>query len=171
MLDLAPNETILRVMRRHWIVFAGPSSVFVLLLILPSIFFTLAPRYFPVLQSPLFRSVAHFGLALYFMALLIYIFTLWLIYYLDIWVVTNQRVIDIEQLGIFRRRVSEIPLERVENVTVEIPGLVATALGFGNVRIQTAGEGEFTISQVTDFYQVQSLILSYIQRPRSTAVA
>jgi uncharacterized membrane protein YdbT with pleckstrin-like domain len=85
-------------------------------------------------------------------------------YYLDVWIITTERIIDIEQHGLFHRAVSEIAVERVQNVTVETPGFLATMLGFGNVKIQTAGEGEFTISSVTECERAQRLILEHSRR-------
>lgn len=161
MLTLAPNETILLVMRRHWIVFAGPTFSFFALLILPPIALLVAPNYIPALSEPGLRPVVNFFLALYTMALLAAMLVVWLSYYLDVWIITNQRIIDIEQFTIFHREVSEISLDRIQNVTVEIPGFIATFLGFGNIKIHTAGEGEFNISEVAEFYRAKDIILQH----------
>jgi uncharacterized membrane protein YdbT with pleckstrin-like domain len=59
----------------------------------------------------------------------------------DIWVVTDQRVID--EQGIFNIRSMESPLDKITNVTVSqsVPGRV---LGYGKIRIQTAGRAGIT---------------------------
>ena len=161
MLSLAPGETILLTMRRHWTVFAGPTAIFFVMLLTPPIFFLTARAYFPIFTSPYVKPVTDFFLALYLTGLLVYLLVAWLNYYLDVWVITTERIIDVEQKTLFHREISEISLDRVQNVTVEVPGFVATVLKFGNMKIQTAGAGEFTILQVTDFNRAKDLILQY----------
>lgn len=165
MIRLSPNETVALTMRRHWIVFAGPAVVFVLLLAAPAIFLVLAPSRLSALTDPAVFPFVRFFLALYFMSVLALGLIIWINYYLDVWVITNRRIIDIEQHRLFHREVSEISLDRVQNVTVEIPGLIATFLEFGNIKIQTAGAGEFTITSVSEFDRAKDLILRYSRHP------
>lgn len=164
MLSLTEGETILLTMRRHWIVFAGPTTVFFIMLLTPPLLFLAARAYFPILAAPNVKPVADFFLALYLTGLLVYLLVVWLDYYLDVWIITSERIIDIEQKTLFHREISEISLDRVQNVTVEVPGFTATVLKFGNMKIQTAGAGEFTISKVTDFNQAKDLILQHSRR-------
>ncbi|MBI4132139.1 MAG: PH domain-containing protein [Candidatus Sungbacteria bacterium] len=161
MLTLAPGESILLTMRRHWIVFAGPTMTFTFLLAIPPLLVLIARNVLPLFSIPAVESVADFFLALYLAGLIAYLFVRWLSYYLDVWIITTERIIDIEQKTLFHREISEMPLDRIQNVTVEIPGFVATMLKFGDMRIQTAGAGEFTISSVTDFERAKDLILKH----------
>lgn len=152
---------MLLVIRRHWVVLAGPLAVSAVLLAIPPLAAALAPLVFPALGEPPPKALITFGLAIYLLGLMAYALLRWLDYYLDVWIITTQRIIDIEQRGLFNREISEISLERVQNVTVEIPGFLATVLKFGNLKIQTAGAGEFTISKVTDFYRAKDFILKH----------
>ncbi|MFA6132088.1 MAG: PH domain-containing protein [Patescibacteria group bacterium] len=61
-------------------------------------------------------------------------------YYLDIWIVTNERIINIEQKGLFTRVASEMHLSAIEDTTSEVKGMMRTFLDYGDVHIQTAGE-------------------------------
>lgn len=61
-------------------------------------------------------------------------------YMLDIWIVTNERIINIEQFGLFRRKVSEMRLNQVQDISSEMEGFLETFLTYGDVTIQTAGE-------------------------------
>ena len=65
-------------------------------------------------------------------------FAVWSDHWLDAWVITNKRIIDIEQKGFFRREVSSFPLNRIQDTTYNISGILAMWLHFGDVRIQTA---------------------------------
>lgn len=161
MLHLFPQETILLVMRRHWVVFLGPTIIFIILLIAPPLAIVVGPRFFPALGEPEVALIVNFFLALYVLGLLAYLLVLWIAYYLDVWIITDQRLIDIEQHGLFHREISEIAMDRVQDVTIEIPGFIPTLLQFGNIKIRTASQGEFTISDVPDYYRAKDLILKY----------
>lgn len=68
-------------------------------------------------------------------------------YYLDIYIVTDQRLVDISQLGLFRRRISELQIRQVQDVSAHVEGVFDTLLHFGDVYIQTAAERENFIFQ------------------------
>ena len=167
MLQLRENEKVLLIIRKHWFLMAGPVLIWVILLILPLLFTFL----FQVESAggDYYRALFNFGYVLYLMLLLSFIFFAWAVYYLDMWVITTQRLIDIEQHGLFSREVSEIPLHRVQDVTLEVHGLLQTLLAFGTIRIQTAGEREFTIRGVPHLTEIKDTILKYT-RPESVTV-
>jgi hypothetical protein len=62
-------------------------------------------------------------------------------YYLSLQIVTSQRIIDIDQKGLFSREVNEMPLANIEDVSYKQDGFWATIFNFGNVILQTAGTG------------------------------
>ncbi len=63
----------------------------------------------------------------------------WIDFYFDIHIVTNHRVIDINQKGFFNRSISELSLENVEDATDRVSGILPNLFNYGNVEIQTAG--------------------------------
>jgi uncharacterized membrane protein YdbT with pleckstrin-like domain len=78
----------------------------------------------------------------------------------DRYIVTNDRIIDIEAwpLG-FRTMRTETTFDRIQNVSFDIPHPVATALNYGTVVIYTAGaEGRLDFLYVRDPKRVQSEI-------------
>ncbi len=91
------------------------------------------------------------------------LFGIWTDYYLDIWIVTDRRIVNIDQKGLFSREVSTLRMERIQDVTLEVHGIVATVLGFGNVHVQTAGESEeFLIKGINNPERVKRKILEHI---------
>lgn len=64
----------------------------------------------------------------------------WYRYQHDIWIVTNQRIIDSLKRHWFHHRMASADLIDVEDIAVDREGLLQTAFNFGNVRCQTAGE-------------------------------
>jgi len=86
----------------------------------------------------------------------------------DIYVLEPARLIDLERLplGLFENR-REAPLSAIQNVDIESPSLWARTLGYGNVRIETAGSaGNFVFDHVSDPKDVQRVVFAYQERFR-----
>lgn len=159
MIQLNPNEKILIVLHRHWLVLFGKLVVCVFLALVP--FLALGILAASNIQVVLSGNIILFAFSVYMMIIALIMFLFWMDYYFDIWIITTERIIDIEQRGLFNREVSEFMLMHVEDVTIEIPGILATLMKFGNIMIQTAGENSFKISQVPRVYEAKNIILQY----------
>lgn len=61
-------------------------------------------------------------------------------YILSIQIVTNERLIDIDQKGLFNREVNILPIANIEDVTYKQNGIIGSIFNFGNVVVQSAGE-------------------------------
>jgi hypothetical protein len=68
---------------------------------------------------------------------LLYWFYHWIGWFYSIYVVTNERIIEIKQSGLFNRRVTEFGLDKIQNVNYHITGLEAVVLHYGNITVQT----------------------------------
>ena len=53
---------------------------------------------------------------------------------------TDQRVIAVEQIGLFSQSVAEFELSRIQDVIVDVSGILSTMMNFGTIKISTAGE-------------------------------
>lgn len=135
--------------------------LFAILVLVPPLLLTFLPFLANGLNPALIEPAVNFFLALYMMVLFLFLFLFWMDYYLDMWIITNRRVIAIEQKGLFRREIAEILLPRVQDVTIEISGVVETFLKFGTIKIQTAGEREFIIHNIPRLYEIKDIILKY----------
>lgn len=157
------DEKVILVLHRHWFVFVR--SVFLLVLLGGA----------PVVVAAVWSHIAHWQLAtdslgfgllviastVFYLFLWELIYGFWLDYYLDFFIVTNKRVVDIEQSGLFGRTVAEERLYRIQDVTSDTQGILPTLLRFGNVYIQTAGKTErFIFEQVPDPERVAKAILA-----------
>lgn len=58
-------------------------------------------------------------------------------WYYSLFIVTDQRLIQITQKGLFHRSVVDISLSQIQMVNYEIAGLQETLLGFGTLMMQT----------------------------------
>lgn len=90
----------------------------------------------------------------------LYSFYIWFLWNNGVYVVTNQRVIRIEQLGLFSRQISEAEIDKIQEISTEIQGPIRTMLNFGDVRLQTASrEGKVILEDVIDPYDIQQQIV------------
>lgn len=87
--------------------------------------------------------------------------------YLDVWVITNKRILNIEQFGLFSRTEAEHQLSVIQDVTTEVHGIFATMLNYGDVQIQTASESQGVIfRQIPEPYFAKKIISDMIERKR-----
>lgn len=155
------DEHVLLMLRRHVFVF--------FLVILAVTLFALLPMFIRFLvPNSLSQGIAGTGwevllilaLSLYYLLLWLLLSYAWVDYWLDLRIVTDERIISIEQVGLFNRVISEQRLLRVQDATSEVRGLFPTFLDYGHVFIQTAGERErFVFGQVPHPDQVKRLIV------------
>lgn len=61
----------------------------------------------------------------------------WIGWNFSVFIVTNQRFIQITQKGLFTRGVADIGLNQIQSINYEIKGLQETLLGFGTIKMQT----------------------------------
>jgi uncharacterized membrane protein YdbT with pleckstrin-like domain len=154
------------VWRKHWLFLV--LSVFV-----PLVLFVVAAAFLLVI----FMTGGLFGLrpggvaSLTSLAITLILF-LWLVYrYLD-WgndryIVTNDRIIDVEQRPfLLSSDTREASLGNIQNVHYLVPNIIASTLRYGDVIVQTAGAGEFTFTHVPNPADVQNEIFRRIHNYR-----
>ncbi len=108
-----------------------------------------------------------FFYSLWLLALWVMYFVEWTDYYLDVWVVTNHRVVDIDQAGLFSRDVATVRLEDIEDITVEVHGMLETFLKIGMITIQTAGSrNEFYLKNANNPEEAKQMIYSLVTESR-----
>ncbi len=135
------GEKVISVIHRDAFIAVKRVVFFVLLLALPIIVLIMINILFPVLseQEWIWPAVVIAASAYVFFIWLLFFFSL-IDYFLDVWIITDQRIIDIRQKGFFSRSISEVRLNRIQDVSSESAGFLPTVLHFGNVIVQTASE-------------------------------
>jgi hypothetical protein len=162
-----PNERIVFILRRHWFVFAQKVIWYVILFAWPILARYVILNFFPQILEKIFsggvlEALMRLGVSLYYLAIWLFFWSAWTDYYLDVWVVTTERIVSLEQRGLFNREVAELRLSRVQNVSAKVRGLVNTMLDFGEVEIETAGEQSETLfgfHQIPHPYQISEKIM------------
>lgn len=150
------------ILRRHWMTILRHAFWFMVQMILPvgvAVAVILMTEVTIDVESITFILVI-LGLSLYYLFVLLFFYADLIDYHLDIWVVTDRRLISIEQIGLFNRVVAQQPIEKIQDVTQEVKGKLQTLLDYGNVHIQTAGEQQrFVFEEVPKPDLVAKLIL------------
>lgn len=109
----------------------------------------------PTLSPPL-TNLLVLGLGLFELITLIFFLIAIMDFYYDILIVTDRRLVDIDQSHVFHRNIAELLLEDVQDVNASVTGFFATVFRFGRVVIQTAGAKPVFESH-------------YLRRPREVA--
>lgn len=137
--------------------------------LLPLIIYFFAFFYAPSLlaeffQNDVIRAIVILGSSIYYLFVWIFFFRSWIDYYLDVWFMTNERIVSIEQRGLFSRTIAEQKLFRIQDVNAEVHGLIATVLDYGTITIQTAGaEKVFFFKQVPRPHKVARHITQLVE--------
>jgi len=143
-IQLEVDEKILLLVRKHWfILFLQIFGVLVIALL--PIFLYILISYIPTIHTTTLFSYTGVFIVFYSGWLLLMwmaLFNIWTNYYLDIWTITNKRLITVDQRGFFFRTMASFRLDRLQDTTVSVNGILATLLDYGTLEIQTAGEKE-----------------------------
>ncbi|NLE43459.1 MAG: cyclic nucleotide-binding domain-containing protein [Chloroflexi bacterium] len=140
--------------RKHWIALLKPIAIPTILVILSAgitvfLLGTGAGSPFPILIG--------YGAVMIFL-------TPWWLWRFDNWQndiyqVTSTRIIDVERLPFYiREDRREASLGMIQNISLQVPGILGKLLNYGSVTIETAASGQFTFDMVWDPRSVQQEI-------------
>lgn len=163
------KENLVIFLRRHWINLLGQivSIIAIAFLLVLVYLFVFIFGLKEVIGGVGFE-IADFLVALASLLLWVLFFVVFLDYYLDVWIVTNERIIDIRQKGLFRREISELPLGNVQDLTTEIAGVIPTLYDFGDLYVQTAGKRErFIFMSIPHPERVRDIILLLSEKAKA----
>lgn len=161
-------EHIEYTLRRDPVTFVPQVLLLAVLLLVGAGLFWLLTRIFPpILTHPLGFPALVLAGSIYFLSVWLFSFTHFVDYWLDLWIVTNDRIVNIEQQGLFARTISELDLFRIQDVTSEVKGFFPTMFNYGNVYIQTAAaHPRFTFEQVPNPHEIRKAILDLAEEDR-----
>ena len=133
---LKENEQIILTLHRHWIILVFHFLYFVVLFATTTILLAYQDALISIVGWALYWG----GICLYWISFLTFILLDWINDELDLIIITNSRVIGIEQLGALSRTVTECSLDRVQEVNAHTSGILQTIFEFWDVHIHTASE-------------------------------
>lgn len=159
---LEKGEVMTTHIRKHWIVYLSDF----LLHAFGCLIFTLSAYVLATHGS--FGGMFSYGPQYGAMILIVFVLIFWTSFfyawtkdYFDVWYVTNKHIIAINQKDIFNREEVFMELSRIQDVFFEKEGFIATLLGYGKLKVQSAGtEQEFIMENVMDVEVVAKKIIA-----------
>jgi uncharacterized membrane protein YdbT with pleckstrin-like domain len=159
------GESIYLVVRQHWVILAKRLIIWGILVAALMIFRHYLPLLGPsILKGPV-GPLINILVQIYILFLVTSLFIIWVLYYLNMYIVTNERIVDVDQKGLFSHHVSELNMEKIEDVTSETNGILGHIFDYGTVYIQTAGTRErFEFLHVPNPGRITKLVLELYER-------
>lgn len=71
----------------------------------------------------------------------------YMMWYFSVYIVTNQRIRQITQKGLFKKTVVDLGLDKIQSISYGITSVIGGIIGYGTILIQT-GVGDLVISAV-----------------------
>ncbi|HKU19227.1 MAG TPA: PH domain-containing protein [Candidatus Saccharimonadales bacterium] len=93
----------------------------------------------------------------------------WIEWHFSVFIITNQRLIQITQKGLFHRSVIDMGLNQIQMVNYEVAGIQETVLGFGTIMMQTF-VGDLVIHEIGHPAKIQKKILEILREQGIAAV-
>lgn len=154
-----PGEKTISILRRHQIILFWFALYLTVMISLPFFVYNIFDFLFGISLIGAMRAIFFFLVGLHLLFTAILGFFAFIDYYLDVWIITDQRILSIEQKGLFNRIINEVRYERIQDITSVVPGLFATYFKYGNILIQTAAEKErMILKQIPDPIETRRLI-------------
>lgn len=127
------DETIILMLRKHWITNVSWFLAAILLFLCPVLFIN-----FPavVILPFKYKIMCLIG---WYLLLIAFIFEKFLSWFFNVAIVTDQRLVDIDFYGLLYKQITDADLDKIQDVTQEQIGAIRTVFDFGDVHIQTAG--------------------------------
>lgn len=144
-----PDEEVVLVFRQHPVVLRHP-LIYGMLAILAGII--------PLLIWPLSNTALKIALIMPLLVI-VYWFYHWIGWHYSVYIVTDQRLINIRQKGFFNRQVSEVGFDKVQSINYHIKGLQAALFKFGDLSVQTY-TGEWVLPNVHHPEEVHSQMMT-----------
>lgn len=162
------SELVLDIIRKHWFSYV-PFWFLTVVMLTPLLIGTFFWFGNAAVITPVWNNILILFISMYLLfiqGLLIFGFV---DFYLDVYIITDRRIVDIAQDGLFKRTISELNLRQIQDVNATVVGVAATLLHFGDVKIQTAGDKpNFIFQSIPHPYEISKRILdlheAYLRR-------
>ena len=162
MITYDQGEKIIHVARRHHLAFVLETIALFVAGLFPYFAYRIGElsfidRYLERVGGNIF--FLHLGLySLWLLFLWVLFFIAWSDYYLDVWIITDGRVIDVEHKGIFKRKITAIRIDKIGGMTVSRNWL-GNFLNYGNLEIQLLDEeGSLIVEETPDPEKIRDMI-------------
>lgn len=147
------NEELLMVFRKHPIAMRKGYYLFFVPFVLSTVPYLIWPYQLELLWLILGGTVVGLlGFSYFFIG-----------WYFSVFLVTNRRMRQITQAGLFNRSISDLDLDKAQNISMHVPGLSASLFGFGTIVVQTF-VGEVVLDKLHKPEEIYNQLLDIVNR-------
>lgn len=128
------QERIVLFLRKHPITNIGWVLISTLMFLAPMIL-----DKFPLLDflPENFKFIAILG---WYLIAIAFTFESFLNWYFSVYVITDERIFDVDFVNLIYREISEANIDQIQDVTASMGGVVRTIFNYGDIFLQTASE-------------------------------
>jgi hypothetical protein len=155
---LQDGEHLLLVVRRHWM-FLYPRLIGIIVLALVPVGAAAGAMSAFAPSDPRMQQLAVVVGILWLVCWAGIAYFTWYQYQNDVWILTNQRLIDSNKQNWFNHDLSSADLVNLQDISIYKNGILHTVFNYGDVRCETAGSANvFTLDEIPDPASVLSTI-------------
>lgn len=154
-----PGEKVELVIRRHWIVYVILGLFFCV--------WVFASLWTLIMFS--FTSYVNLIVIIFWMFFSMFLYIEWLNHELDLFIITNNRIIWVDQISFLNRTVSECTLWQVQEVWSQTKWFFANILNYWSIVIQTAwNTSNFSMDLAPNAIESSSILHNLVDHYRDT---
>jgi hypothetical protein len=154
------GERIYLVVREHWVHLVLKIIMWLFFAVALVLFNRFARAYLPNLYTSPFGPVTLLFTQVYTLFLTLALFLIFVFYYLSIQIITGIRIVDIEQVGLFDHVVSELHIDKIEDVSSKTSGLLGTIFNYGGA----GTEEHFIFHNVPNPAGIEKMVLDLYEK-------
>lgn len=134
------EEKVVLFLRQHLVVLVPPVLILIVLFLAPPVLFPLLISAIGNLPISLPSGYAFVGGLFWYLATFGFALVSFLRWFFNIYIVTNERVVDIDFKFLLYKQFSEARLSKIQDLTYTSGGIIAAFFNYGDVKVETAGE-------------------------------
>ncbi len=159
------GENIVLLLRMHWVTNIPWIFLSIIFLLVPLVLSS-----FPIISFLPWRFQI-MSLIIWYLLVTAFIFERFLVWFFNVYIITDQRIVDVDFYNLLYKEVSDAQLEKIQDVTYKMGGVVRILFDFGDVFIQTAGtEPNFDFLAVANPSRVVSVLEKLRERKKGKGV-
>lgn len=159
---LLPDEKVILKLRKHGMILFRDTIGTIILAFFPLILFATLQIFAPQFAAfDGYLAFMTFASILWLLLIFLALAVIWTDYYLDLWIVTDTRIISVDQISLFNRKVTTLSHERIQEITVKEENFMQAFFRYGTLDIETASptDGDATMEGIPHPENVRKTIL------------
>ena len=128
------EEKVVLFLRKHWITDIPWMLMTVIMFLVPALTSGLS------LFSSVPQNFMFLFMLVWYLISIAYFIESFLTWFFNVYIVTDERIIDIDFFNLIYKEVSDANIDKIQDVTYKMGGVIRTLFNYGDVMVQTASE-------------------------------